>query len=53
MQGTINQILAVKVTEQIFDVDNLRPGRTWVSELTGREQIDYEQLYTELPVEKR
>lgn len=53
MQGTIDQILAVKVTEQIFEVDNLRPGRTWVSELTGREQIDYEQLYTELPVETK
>lgn len=50
MQGTINQILAVKVTEQIFDVDNLRPGRTWVMELTGDGICTY---YTEYKSRKK
>ena len=45
MAETINQIQAVKVTEQIFDLRVMRPGRTLCTELTEGEICTYHTEY--------
>lgn len=50
MANTINQIIGVKVSEQIFDVEKLQPGRTWVTELSEEGIVTY---YTEYKSRKK
>ena len=50
MSKTINNIIAVKVAEQIFDVEKLQPGRTWVTELSEEGIVTY---YTEYKSRKK
>ncbi len=50
MANTINEIIGVKVSEQIFDVEKLQPGRTWVTELSEEGIVTY---YTEYKSRKK
>ena len=50
MANTINEIIGVKVAEQIFDVEKLQPGRTWVTELSEDGIVTY---YTEYKSRKK
>ncbi len=50
MSKTINNITAVKVAEQHFDVERLQPGRTWVTEITEEGICTY---YTEYKSRKK
>lgn len=50
MADTINRIESVKLTEQIFDLRKMRPGRTLCLELTEGEICTY---YTEYKKRKR
>lgn len=50
MANTINEIIGVKVSEQIFDVEKLQPGRTWVTELSEDGIVTY---YTEYKSRKK
>ena len=50
MANTINEIIGVKVAEQIFDVEKLQPGRTWVTELSEEGIVTY---YTEYKSRKK
>ena len=50
MANTINEIICVKVAEQIFDVEKLQPGRTWVTELSEDGIVTY---YTEYKSRKK
>ena len=45
MSKTINNIIAVKVAEQIFDVERLQPGITWVTELSEEGICTYHTEY--------
>ncbi len=45
MVKTINNIEAVRVAEQHFDVETLKPGRTWVIELTESGILTYHTEY--------
>ena len=50
MSNTINEIIEVKVSEQVFDVDKMRPGRTWIKELSEDGIVTY---YTEYKSRKK
>ena len=50
MANTINEIIGVKAAEQIFDVEKLQPGRTWVTELSEDGIVTY---YTEYKSRKK
>ena len=50
MANTINEIIGVTVAEQMFDVETLRPGRTWVTELSEEGIVTY---YTEYKSRKK
>ena len=50
MADTINRIESVKLTEQIFDLEKMRPGRTLCIELSQGEICTY---YTEYKKRKR
>ena len=50
MANTINEIIGVKVAEQIFDVEKLQPGRSWITELSEDGIVTY---YTEYKSRKK
>ena len=62
MANTINEIIGVRVSEQIFNVEKLQPGRSWITELSEDGIVTYYKEYksrkkhdivkTEVPVQE-
>ena len=50
MANTINEIIGVRVSEQIFNVEKLQPGRSWITELSEDGIVTY---YTEYKSRKK
>lgn len=50
MANTINEIIGVRVSEQIFNVEKLQPGRSWITELSEDRIVTY---YTEYKSRKK
>ena len=50
MANTINEIIGVRVSEQIFNVEKLQPGRSWITELSEEGIVTY---YTEYKSRKK
>ena len=50
MANTINEIIGVRVSEQIFNVEKLQPGRSWITELSEDGIVTY---YTEYKNRKK